>query len=157
MRLTTVLMPKLVAARGTSSYSSVVRLSIMLFLGLAAAYWGVISVLAEWLLSLVYSGGYDGFSSELVVLALVPVVSSVAAVLSAALRAEERPRAVFIGNVCSAALTLSAGAWLVMTWGLTGAVAAVLLSTSTLALAVFLQQDEFEVRSLLPGLARSDR
>ena len=87
---------------------------------------------------LLYAGKYDGLTSFLFVLALLPVVTGIGSAINNAVIAAEKPKLVFFAYLCSGSATLLGGVFLVAHFGLRGAVYGMLLSAATFtgALAV---------------------
>ena len=136
--LTSVLMPKLVQARGTPLHRRVLRMGMFAFVSVALAYWLAIVVAGRPLLTLAFAGGYDSFSAHLSVLAFGPVIGAVVAVLGATLRSMERPRDVFVGNAVAAFCTLTVGATLIGHLQLVGAIITVVATPAAAALTLAL-------------------
>lgn len=104
-----------------------------IFLVLTSVYFGVLWVLRDQLFVLFYGGKYHEHAGSLLWVGLVPVVASVTVVLGCVLQALERPDLVFWSQVGSAVVALTAGLALATIWGVTGAVAGLVLSYATAA------------------------
>jgi O-antigen/teichoic acid export membrane protein len=87
-------------------------------------------------LHVVYAGRFDDMASLLGVLALLPVVMGMGNTMNAALKAIERPQAVFYSYVTSGAATFLVGIPLVMQLGLRGAVYGMLVSAGAYSAAM---------------------
>jgi O-antigen/teichoic acid export membrane protein len=86
-----------------------------------------------------YGGRYQEYSVAPVLLAgALPLASSATITLGSALRALEQPRLVFWSYVVFCAAAVVAGAPLAATWGVTGALAGMLLSYVALVLAMWI-------------------
>ncbi len=111
----------------------------LLFLAITAAFALAVRALSLPLLHLIYGGKFDELSRLLALLVFVPLIMGVGNATNAALKAIERPSAVFYAYVASGLVTFLAGAPLVMSYGLRGAVYGMLLSAAayTLMLLAF--------------------
>ena len=108
----------------------------LLFLGITILFAIVLLKLSLPVLHLLYGGKFDELAGLLGVLALVPVVMGVGNATNAALKAIERPNAVFYAYVASGVLTFLAGIPLVIRLGLRGAVYGMLLSAGAYTLTL---------------------
>jgi O-antigen/teichoic acid export membrane protein len=88
------------------------------------------------LMHVVYAGKFDGLSSLLLTLALLPVLMAVGNTMAQALNAVEKPKLVFYGFLSSGAATFLLGIPLVIHYGLRGAVYGMLLSGMTFSVAI---------------------
>ncbi len=88
----------------------------------AFSYWLVLGVYHRSIMAWLYDGQYQEYGMLLWVLGLVPCCGGVSTVLSAVLRARNRPELVFWAHATSAVTVLTVGIGLVAAWGLTGAV-----------------------------------
>jgi O-antigen/teichoic acid export membrane protein len=100
----------------------------LVFFGLSAAFALVVGAESFRLLHLVYGGKFDEGGSLLRWYVMLPVVMGLGHAANAALKATERPQAVFYAYVMSGATTFLLGIPLVIHWGLRGAVFGMLLS-----------------------------
>jgi O-antigen/teichoic acid export membrane protein len=120
--VTAVLVPALVQTRGTARFRRIVSRGIAGFGASTTLYAVGIAMFHKPLVSWLYQGSYDDYSSFLWWLAPLPVFVSVAALWGAGLRALERPRDVFIANALWAGATLTLGIVLLRVYGLSGAI-----------------------------------
>jgi O-antigen/teichoic acid export membrane protein len=99
------------------------------------------NVFGKRLLHLLYGGKFDDLASCLGILALLPVVMGVGNTVNAALKASEKPQAVFAAYIASGAATFVLGLPLILHFGMRGAVYGMLASsaiyTTTLSLVFF--------------------
>jgi O-antigen/teichoic acid export membrane protein len=129
--LTALLVPALVQVRGRREF----KRRTGLFLGLLAlgstAYWILLGLFHNPVVAWLYNGRYSDYAYLLWLLGLLPIIMGSAGVLAAVLRAHERPDQVFWAYAISAASTLTLGAVLTVTQGVTGAVLGFLVSFLT--------------------------
>jgi O-antigen/teichoic acid export membrane protein len=88
------------------------------------------------LMHVMYAGKFDGLSSLLLTLALLPLLMTAGNTMAQALNAAERPKLVFYGFLSSGAATFLLGIPLVIHFGLRGAVYGMLLSGVTFSVAI---------------------
>jgi O-antigen/teichoic acid export membrane protein len=88
----------------------------------ALIYWLLLGVYHRSVMAWLYDGQYQEFGMLLWVLGLVPFCGGVSTVLSAVLRARNRPELVFWAHATAAVTVLTAGIGLVAAWGTAGAV-----------------------------------
>ena len=100
----------------------------LLFFGISAAFALLVSFESLPLLHFVYGGKFDNAAPLLRWYALLPVVMGIGNAANAALKAVEKPQAVFYAYLTSGAATFVFGIALVMHLGLRGAVYGMLLS-----------------------------
>jgi O-antigen/teichoic acid export membrane protein len=100
----------------------------LLFFGISAAFAMLVSFESLPLLHFVYGGKFDNAAPLLRWYALLPVVMGIGNAANAALKAVEKPQAVFYAYLTSGAATFVFGIALVMHLGLRGAVYGMLLS-----------------------------
>ncbi len=105
----------------------------LMFLGISSAFALVVGLGSLPLLHVVYGGKFDSVSPLLRWYVLLPVVMSVGNAANAALKAIEKPQAVFYAYVTSGAATFAVGVPLVMYLGLRGAVYGMLFSAASYA------------------------
>ena len=93
------------------------------------------------LLHLLYGGKFDDLTSFLGIMVLLPVVMGVGNTVNAALKASEKPQAVFAAYITSGAATFVLGLPLILHFGIRGALYGMLLSgaiyTTTLCIVFF--------------------
>jgi O-antigen/teichoic acid export membrane protein len=91
-------------------------------------YWAGLAMAHEPLVAIVFGGKYLEYSSALIIIAAVPVVTSAARIFVSALRAIGRPDAEFRATLASAAVSVTAGVALVVLFGLWGAAMGLVLT-----------------------------
>lgn len=125
LRLQAALVPPLLTLFARTWTSAQVRqvrqLLVALTMG-ALGYWVVLGVFHRSIMAWLYDGQYQEYGMLLWVLGLVPCCGGVSTVLSAVLRARNRPELVFWAHAASAVAVLTIGIGLVAAWGMTGAV-----------------------------------
>jgi len=131
--LGSVMLPVLVGsrARGTLRLTSLIALAA--YLVLALGYGIALALLAVPLTSAVYAGRYTNLPTIVVVLAFLPLASGATSVLGGALRAIERPRAVFWAYLVSTMVSLTVGVALIAMFGTSGAAAGIVSTSLTTA------------------------
>ena len=83
-----------------------------------------------------YAGKFDDLTPTLYILAFLPLIMGIGNVMSNALNAAEMPKLVTRAYLCSGAATLTVGIWLVIRYGLRGAVFGLLLSAASYTAAL---------------------
>ena len=115
------------------------RVALALFLSGSAVYLGLLWLLGSQALQLLYAGKYTEYAGWPLLLAgLLPFAASLTAILGAALRALERPDSIFSCYAGSSIAAFLAGLPLAWAFGLTGAMASMLLTTFVTALLLAL-------------------
>jgi O-antigen/teichoic acid export membrane protein len=105
-----------------------------IFLAGAAAYLALLWLFRFQIIHLLYGGKYAEYSGLPVLLVgLIPLVTSWTVTLGAAISANERTDLVFRANVIAGAVSLTLGTWLTVSEGVTGAIAGYVVSYGTLA------------------------
>lgn len=122
----------------------------LLFAGISAAFALAVELGGSELLHIVYGGKFDSVSSLLRWYALLPVVMAFGNASNAALKAIERPHAVFYAYLTSCAATFILGVPLVIRFGLRGAIYGTLLSSASYTAALSSSFYRFH-RSIRPG------
>jgi O-antigen/teichoic acid export membrane protein len=131
-----VLVPAMVNSRNSPGLDRlIVKLTLYTVL-LPIVAWPILGVFSGELLRLIYADKYTSYASLLWVIGIIPIFNAAIVVLSAAFRAQERPKAIFTAYVFSTIITLSAGVVLTVTWGVSGAVIGMSLSYATLTAAL---------------------
>jgi len=97
---------------------------------------GFLKVFAARLMHVLYAGKFDDVVPLVGILALLPIVMGVGNTMNAALKAMERPKAVFYGYLASGASTVLIGLPLIVRLGLRGAVYGMLISAGTYTVAL---------------------
>ena len=121
-----MLRPQLVRARQKGTFTRTVLQWTGLLTVLTTTYWIFISVIRNSVMDLLYKGRYTEQAAWLAVIALNPVLISIAEMFSAALSAKEQPNHVFRANTISSAASIISAIVLVPYWGVGGAVVALL-------------------------------
>jgi O-antigen/teichoic acid export membrane protein len=134
----TLLLPSFVNARLSGS-AAPLRSALLVLVGGPMVYWLVLGILHRPAMQIVYGGRFLELSSLLWTVGLLPVITGVVGVLGAAVRALERPDAVFRATVVSALASLSIGLLLMFKLGLAGVVLALLLCLSVQSLSLGLE------------------
>jgi O-antigen/teichoic acid export membrane protein len=125
----------------------------------------LILVLGRRGMHLLYGGKFDDISVLVILLSLLPLFMSVGNTMNAALKAMEKPQAVFYAYAISGASTFAVGIPLILHWGLRGAVLGMLVSgtayTVTLGVAfswfIYFCAKKSEVQIALEGSERLGR
>ncbi len=123
-----LLTSQLVRSRGTTAFSRLWKAGIAASLVAAGVYYAFLFFFGGELLSVVYDGGYERYAGLFRILGLIPVVGGPGVVLTAALRARERPDRVFHAYVASGAIALTGGMALTFRYGLEGAAVTLVVS-----------------------------
>jgi O-antigen/teichoic acid export membrane protein len=109
----------------------------LMFLGISSVFALVVGVGSLRLLHIVYGGKFDSVSPLLRWYVLLPVVMGLGNAANAALKAIEKPQAVFYAYLTSGAATFVFGIPLVIHLGLRGAIYGMLLSATAYTLMMF--------------------
>lgn len=126
------------AAKDMGSFLFLWKRYALATLGVTGVFALTVRMIGKPVMHILYAGKYDGLTSFLFVLALLPVLTGVGGTINNAVIATEKPKLVFFAYMCSGAATLLGGIFLVAHFGLRGAVYGMLLSGATFtgALAV---------------------
>lgn len=100
------------------------------------AFAGLVNIFARPLMHALYNGKFDDLASLVGILAVLPVVMGVGNTMNAALKAIEKPQAVFYAYIASGMATVLVGIPLVIHLGLRGAVYGMLVSGGAYTLAL---------------------
>lgn len=119
--LGTVLLPALVRRKEGRGFARTLLVLAGAFALVPLAYGLLVAIFGLPLLELLYAGRYTDYVDGLWLAGFIPALAGIVAVTGGALRALERPRALFITYACAAALTLTLGTFLVRSSGVTGA------------------------------------
>jgi O-antigen/teichoic acid export membrane protein len=135
-----LLIPALVRQKNTPGFGRSLRVMTALMVACSTVYWLLLGLLNEPIVAWLYKGRYVEYAHLLWIVGLVPITGAVVAVLGSALRALERPNHVFLAYLVSAAVAVTVGMLLTVTWGVTGAAAGVALSSlaTTVTMAICL-------------------
>jgi O-antigen/teichoic acid export membrane protein len=106
------------------------------WLAVTGAFAGFVNLFARPMMHVLYAGKFDELASLVGILALLPVVMGIGSTMNAALKAIEKPQAVFYAYVTSGAATFLAGIPLVTHLGLRGAVYGMLVSGGAYTIAL---------------------
>jgi len=137
--ITMLLMPRCVAALQVEGKASLDRLLWLAFILLATGavlYWGVILVYRHTVMLWLYGGRYGDYTELLLLAGFLPLSEAAINVLSAALRAAERPDMVFWCHLVALSVTLTGGLWLLATRGVAGAIIGRLAASLAVAMAL---------------------
>lgn len=131
-----LLVPALVRLRRQDHFVRVLIFGMALFTALAALYWLVLGFFSEPIMLWLYKGQYGGSSQLLWLVGLIPIATGNVVWLGAALRAFERPNAVFWSYVLSSSTTITVGLLLMMQLGLKGSILGMIAASATTAVAM---------------------
>jgi O-antigen/teichoic acid export membrane protein len=138
--LSAVLIPTLVRHKdrsGTGGMTRTMKTLLGLLVPVSIVYMGVLWWFRGALFQAFYGGNYREYSGVPVLLVgMIPVAAGAVMVLGAGLRAVERPSSVFWGYVAASLSTLCFGLPLSHIWGVAGAAAGMLISSSVTALSL---------------------
>ena len=116
------------AANRMSNFISVWKQYALATVGITGLFALIVRVVGKPVIHIIYAGKFDGLSSLLFTLALLPLVMGIGSTMAQALNAVEKPRMVFFGFLSSGIATFLVGIPLVMHLGLRGASYGMLLS-----------------------------
>jgi O-antigen/teichoic acid export membrane protein len=130
-----LILPALVRASGQviGAYTRVVWILVLAFAAIAALYGMAVVLWGAHVVNWLYADRYSADVWALTLLAGAPLGSAIAAVLGSAMRARERPDLVFWAYTGPAIVAVTAGTFLVLTWGVPGASLAWFLTYATAA------------------------
>lgn len=123
------------------------------FIAIGAAFALAVGLGSTWLLHAVYGGKFDDGAALLRWYVLVPVVMGVGNAANAALKAAEKPQAVFAAYVASGIATFGVGIPLVVRFGLRGAIYGMLVSAASYAGTLIVSFRRFTGPRSFPALA----
>ena len=113
-----------------------VQRALVLFVGGAVVYWGVLALFHSSLLLWLYGPHYQTYGILLVLAGMLPLWTGIDAVLSTAVRATERPAQVFWAQAVSSVVAVTLGLWLVARADTFGAIVGLCASTSATVLVL---------------------
>jgi len=146
--LGSVMLPALVRARKAGTLRRTALAAWALYSVLALGYGLVLLPFVETLTAFAYGDNFQGLTPITMVLALLPLTAAATSVFGGALRALERPRAIFWAYLASAIVSISGGLALVLLFGAVGAaISMVLASIVTAAVALVLLRRSLAVRA----------
>ena len=131
--VTTVMPIPLARARvegGDESLRAMIRRFHYLTVPLVMAICLAVAFFAEPITELLYQGKYPGLGTLIAALAVYNIVRYLLALVTVALAASERTRAIFLTSLVGAGVTLASGTWLVAGSGAEGAALGMVLATS---------------------------
>ena len=137
--ITILLMPHCVEAlqaEGKAGLDRILRLAFILLVTGAALYWGIILVCRHTVLLWLYGGRYGAYTDLLLLAGFLPLSEAAINVLSAALRAVERPDVIFWCHLVALSVTLTVGLWLLAMHGVAGAIMGRLAASLVVAMAL---------------------
>lgn len=123
------------------------RQCYLLFLAVSSAFALAVAVASARLLHFVYGAKFDDLAPVLRAFVTVPVAAGIGHAANAALKAVERPQAVFFAYLLGGVVTFSLGVFLVVHLGLRGAVYGMLFSTATYSAFLVSRFRRFRERS----------
>jgi O-antigen/teichoic acid export membrane protein len=130
------LVPVFVRMRIKQSFFKTVFLITGVVTIVSAGYWLFIGLYNEPLMFLFYKGKYSGHSTGLWIVGAITVVSGILSILSACVRAMEKPQYVFWAYSASSVICLGPGMYLMHRYDVSGALLSI--AVSLLAAAVFM-------------------
>jgi O-antigen/teichoic acid export membrane protein len=131
-----VLVPTMVKERYQAGLSAMIRQLLVWLLLASSAYWLAVGLGGPWIVRQLYGGKYLEATRILWIIGLVPISTAIVAVLSAALRAMEKPDKIFWAYVTSSAATVTIGSVLTARLGLIGAAVGLAMSYAVTAAAM---------------------
>lgn len=120
--LSNLIVPLLVTRRGTAAFGRLawgVGAALVL---LAIVVWLPVAGFGRTVLDLIYKGHFNDHAPLLWIIGVIPLMTGPTIVMSAALRAIERPERIFYGALAAAVVIVAAGVPMLSMWGLTGMV-----------------------------------
>lgn len=129
-----LLVPVFVRAIPIGRLPRLLRISVLLFGAGAAAYCLVLGLLHRHLVNLLYAGRYQLTSAEVLIVGLLPIVSSMGMVLGSAWRALNQPSRLCWAYGAATLITVTAGLAMTRTWGLSGAATGMVVSFAVVVL-----------------------
>lgn len=133
----TLLTPALVRLRDRDYFRRALMAGMAAFFALAVAYWIVLGLFHEPIFLWLYAGQYTINGRLPWIIGLVPIVAGSVTWLASALRALERPDAVFWSYAMSSTTTITVGFALMIWLDLEGAVWGMVAASTTTALTMF--------------------
>ena len=127
--LSMLLLPALVRARGQAEFWHLVRLALALLSLGSILYWLLVGLFHQPILAWLYGSRYTEDANLLWLLGLMPLVAVLGSVLTAVLRAFERPDQTFWAYLFSAVIAVTVGIGFMVVWGVVGAVLGILASS----------------------------
>lgn len=134
--LSTLLIPYLVQARDTPQFKFLLHRGLIGLVLLALIFWIGIGMAGNTVFEWLYKGQYSEYANWLWVIGAVSLGSALVAVYSAALRAKEKQKELFAAYVVSTTITLTAGIYMTIKWGVVGAAFGLVISALTTAIAM---------------------
>ena len=153
--LTVLMVPAFVKALENGNFRKVVFRVTLFILAATILYSIFLLVFGSELISILYKGKYASLERYLPLAAIIPIVSSVVAVLSAAIKASERPDLVFWANLSSAIGMLSLGLVLIYQLKIEGALLAQIASVVFgLVVLIYIYARELPRQTLVNGIGK---
>jgi O-antigen/teichoic acid export membrane protein len=140
--LGTILIPSLVSAQGRPQFQTIIAKNFIFLVGGGVLYWVGISMASTRLIVWFYNGLYAEYASLLWILGLLPIFAGIIAVFGAVHRSLQQPALIFWSYLGSTGVAMSVGLALTVTWGIIGAVLALVISygtTATIMVALYLK------------------
>ncbi|MEM1110043.1 MAG: glycosyltransferase [Planctomycetota bacterium] len=149
----TLVTPMLVRAKHTRRFFKISAVMLATVSGTALLFWPIFGLLGEQIIRLVYSGKYVEHAHLTWLIGLIPIVAGFDAVLHTQLKAAERPDRLFLASVASSVVLVVIGLPLTIWGGLTGAIAAILISYAAQAVTLIVLGTTIILRAALPEAA----
>ena len=120
------------------SFLTFTKRYVLLVIGTTSLFALVVRIVGRPVMHWLYAGKFDDLVPMLYIMAYLPLIMGIGNAMCNALSAAEKPKLVTVAYMSSGAVTLSAGIWLVVRYGLRGAVFGLLLSASAYTTALVL-------------------
>jgi len=146
----TLVTPMLVRAKHTPRFFKISWVMLAMTAGLPLLYWPLLGFFGEPIIDLLYSGKYVKYAALTWLIGLIPIIAGFDAVLHTQLKAAERPDRLFLASVASSVVLIVVGLPMVLVWGLTGAIIAVLISYVAQAMTLILMGGRIILQSAAP-------
>jgi O-antigen/teichoic acid export membrane protein len=134
--LASLLVPALVRARGRAASGHIVRVVLGLWVTGALVYWVLLGAFHRPVVNWLYNGQYDNEANLLWIAGIIPILFAAELVLNSVLRSRERPDQIFWASLLSGGAAATVGAALILTWGVRGALMALVCASITSILAM---------------------
>ncbi|MEO0514098.1 MAG: glycosyltransferase [Planctomycetota bacterium] len=146
----TLVTPMLVRAKHTPRYRKISWVMLTMTAGLPLLYWPLLGLFGEPIIAALYSGKYVKYAALTWLVGLIPIIAGFDAVLHTQLKAAERPDRLFLASVASSVVLIVVGLPIVLVWGLSGAIMAVLISYVAQAMTLILMGGRIILHSASP-------
>jgi O-antigen/teichoic acid export membrane protein len=118
------------------SFLTFAKRYLLLTIGTTSLFVLAVRLVGKPLMHWLYAGKFDDLAPMLYIMAFLPLVMGIGNVMSNALSAAEKPKLVTYAYLCSGTTTLTIGIWLVVRFGLRGAVFGLLVSAASYTTAL---------------------